>query len=268
MGSLGGAHQAGGPALPPQPPPAPPACPPACLALGSSIRPPPPRGPEPLLAPGRPECPPLRPGRCSRAPSRMPHPHPLAFSPSLPSPAGPVAVPAASLGMAPLQGRGGSAKRGRVSRDAASCLRPPRNDPRPSQTRVPLQPGPHRRGLSGGSCPAAKEGRTPQNLHHCSPRGRGRVGGREGAARRQRLWPRRGRQRRARAPRPGAQSMQVQDAGCRFWTRGSGGRESRCPTSPASVAAARHEHGHGRGSPSAELLPLPGCSRRSDGGTA
>ena len=79
MGSLGGAHQAGGPALPPQPPP-------ACLALGSSIRPLPPRGPGPLLAPGRPECPPLRPGRRSRAPSRMPHPHPLAFSPSLPSP--------------------------------------------------------------------------------------------------------------------------------------------------------------------------------------
>lgn len=46
--------------------------------------------------------------------------------------------------------------------------------------------------------------------------------------------------------------QQVRDAG-----RGAGGPAGGGLTSPASLAAARHVHGHGRGSPSAELLPLP-----------
>lgn len=54
--------------------------------------------------------------------------------------------------------------------------------PRPRQTSVPLQPGPQPNGLSRGPCLSAQEGRTPLNLPHCSPQGRGRVGGREGAA--------------------------------------------------------------------------------------
>lgn len=58
---------------------------------------------------------------------------------------------------------------------------------------------------------------------------------------------------------PRGASMQMRDAGqqVRNAGRGTGGPAGGGLTSPASLAAARHVHGHGRGSPSAELLPLP-----------
>lgn len=147
-GSPGGAHEAG---LPPQPPPAPP----ACYAPGSSIRPPPPRG-------------------LGQMPRALPGALIRALSPS-PLPAGLARWPLSRKGLE-RGSEGGGVSRGQRRR-APSPRRPC-----PSQRQSRHSRGRSDGNLSRGPCQDANEKGTPLNLPHCS-RGRGRVGGREGAAR-------------------------------------------------------------------------------------
>ncbi|CAM9368316.1 unnamed protein product, partial [Rangifer tarandus platyrhynchus] len=169
------------PAARTKPAASPPTAAPAGFALGSSIRPPPPRGPGPLPAPRRRGHPPLRPGRASRAPSRVPlPPFSSLLHPSPPPPVQPQSGlhPGCRLQPGRVEDRGNEEGLSRCCQlPASSPQRPPLR-----HTSVPLQPGPQPKGLSRGPCLAAQEGRTPLNLPHCSPQGRGRVGGSEGAA--------------------------------------------------------------------------------------
>lgn len=203
-----GAHEARGRALPPQPPRAPP----ACFALGSSVRPPPPRGP-----------------------GRLPAARALgALSSGRAAAAAPVpGAPIHGLSPPPRPSRPRRSRRGR-RRIAAPWRVSRRGAERGKEGRCPGTP-PAARALPGAT-PAIPAGspaaqgplqRAPPGCErradapefpHCSPRGRGRVGGREGAARRRRCWPRPGRARGARAPRRGA------GARCRARRRRPGGR--------------------------------------------